>query len=55
VLQLVWPYLFQGCNLNRDTEPLLRACGKWESVELERPKGEMQWDCIPHVVGKLVK
>ncbi|KAF8543633.1 S-adenosyl-L-methionine-dependent methyltransferase [Trichophaea hybrida] len=55
VLQIVWPYMFAGCNVDRDTERMLRECGEWESVELERPKGEMKWDVIPHIVGKLVK
>jgi SAM-dependent methyltransferase len=47
--------LCDGCNLTRDTEQIIRAAGEWESVSIGSDPREGYFECLPHVVGRLVK
>lgn len=53
--QMVWPILMGGCNVNRDTTRSLREAGAWETFELGKGKGEVGWEMLGHIVGRLVK
>jgi hypothetical protein len=55
VLQLVWPHMLLGCNINRKTDEMLRNAGKWESFELVEAEGQSRWDPIRFVQGRLIK
>lgn len=55
VYGVVWPHLMAGCELDRPTGEWLKEAGEWEKVELEGLKGEMGFETIPHVLGRLVK
>lgn len=52
--QLLWPTLF-GSNINRDTARYVRDAGNWSRVELAKAEGEVGWEMLGHVVGRLVK
>ena len=54
-MQWVWPVFLQGCNLDRCTEKLVREAGEWETVELRKPEGQLEWESIPFVLGRAVK
>jgi len=47
--------LCDGCNLTRNTEQIIRAAGEWESVSFGLDPRECYFECLPHVVGRLVK
>jgi hypothetical protein len=55
VYQIVWPSLMGNCNINRDTGRVLKEAGEWESFELGKGEGEVGWETLGHVVGRLVK
>lgn len=47
--------LCDGCNLKRNTEQIIRAAGEWETVSIGPDPREGDFECLPHVVGRLVK
>ncbi|KAM0695897.1 hypothetical protein Q7P36_004380 [Cladosporium allicinum] len=47
--------LCDGCILTRNTEQIIRAAGEWESVTIGLDPREGYFECLPHVVGRLVK
>ncbi|KAM0712099.1 hypothetical protein Q7P37_011193 [Cladosporium fusiforme] len=55
VCNTVWGTLLDGCNLQRDTEKILREAGEWESIQLGPDAREDAFESLPHVVGRLVK
>ncbi|KAL9591222.1 MAG: hypothetical protein Q9179_007940, partial [Wetmoreana sp. 5 TL-2023] len=53
--QIVWPYVLQGCCLDRDTAKTFREAGAWSRIELQEPTKEDAWQAVPHIAGKLIK
>lgn len=53
--QVVWPYVLQGCSLDRDTAKTLREAGEWAKVDLQLPGEEDAWQTFPRISGRLVK
>jgi hypothetical protein len=47
--------LCDGCILTRNTEQIIRAAGEWDSVSIGPDPREGYFECLPHVVGRLVK
>ncbi|KAL8858901.1 MAG: hypothetical protein Q9178_004580 [Gyalolechia marmorata] len=52
---IVWPYAFQGCQLNRDTARTFREAGNWAKVDIQLSTPEDAWQAIPHISGRLTK
>ena len=55
IYNVVWPYPFGGCHLDRPTGEYLMKAGKWSRVELEPKKEEDDWSLFPRVIGRLTK
>lgn len=53
--QLVWPTLFGGCNLTRDTARYIREAGPWSRVEVGKGDGEFGWELLGHATGRMIK
>ena len=51
----LWYQAVDGCDLMKDTESILRRAGDWETIALGPDPWEGDFECIPHVVGRLVK
>ena len=52
---IVWPYAFQGCQLNRDTARTFREAGNWAKIDIQLSTPEDAWQAIPHISGRLTK
>ncbi|KAF9895311.1 hypothetical protein FE257_000215 [Aspergillus nanangensis] len=55
MINIVWPYFFDGCSMTRETEDLLLHSGKWTSADLRPAPNEGWFNALPHTVGVLVK
>lgn len=55
IFGIFWPTLMGGCSIGRDSGKYVKEAGSWATVELERGKGELGWEMLGHVVGRLVK
>ena len=55
MIDIVWPTLFDGCSLTRNTEDLLLQAGEWESADLHPGSKEGRFNQLPHTVGRLIK
>lgn len=54
-INLFWPVMVGGCELQRDTGRYLREAGPWSNVDLSPLAGELWFQSVPHVVGVLTK
>ncbi|ERS98742.1 uncharacterized protein SPSK_06501 [Sporothrix schenckii 1099-18] len=54
-INLFWPIMVGGCELQRDTGRYLRDAGPWTNVDLSPLSGELWFQSVPHVVGVLTK
>jgi hypothetical protein len=55
LLNVVWPSLFHGCSLCRDTKRTIESVGEWTSTSLQPREGELSTTCLPHTAGVLYK
>ncbi|CAK7274756.1 hypothetical protein SEPCBS57363_006324 [Sporothrix epigloea] len=54
-INLFWPYMVGGCELQRDTGRYLREAAPWSSIDLSPLANELWFQAVPHVVGVLTK
>ncbi|CAK7274262.1 hypothetical protein SEPCBS119000_006080 [Sporothrix epigloea] len=54
-INLFWPYMVGGCELQRDTGRYLREAAPWSNVDLSPLANELWFQAVPHVVGVLTK
>ncbi|KAI1467920.1 S-adenosyl-L-methionine-dependent methyltransferase [Daldinia caldariorum] len=54
-LNLFWPHMIGGCQLNRRTEKTLREAGPWGKINVGQPSVEQWHQVIPHVMGVFEK
>ncbi|CAK7209443.1 hypothetical protein SBRCBS47491_000445 [Sporothrix bragantina] len=54
-INLFWPHMIGGCELQRDTGRYLREAGPWSNVNLSPVVSEPWFQCVPHDVGVLTK
>lgn len=55
VYNLAWGTLLDECHLTRHTGQVIKAAGKWDSTSLDYDPHEGYFECLPHVIGRLVK
>ena len=49
---LGWKFFMGGCDMSRDTAPILKRAGPWEAIDL---KTHFEWAALPYVSGTLTK
>lgn len=54
-IDVVWPHMFDGCNLSRPTDEWLLQTGEWDEVDLRSGEDEGKYAVVPHAIGRLVK
>ncbi|CAK7245051.1 MAG: hypothetical protein STHCBS139747_006617 [Sporothrix thermara] len=54
-INLFWPHMIGGCELQRDTGRYIREAGPWSNVNLSPLTSEVWFQVIPHIVGVLTK
>ncbi|CAK7234385.1 hypothetical protein SCUCBS95973_008917 [Sporothrix curviconia] len=54
-INLFWPHMVGGCELQRDTGRYLREAAPWSKVDLSPLANELWFQAVPHVVGVLTK
>lgn len=54
-INIIWPHLFNGCNITRPTDEWLLRAGDWDEVKLRPAAGEGKYDTVPHIIGTLTK
>ncbi|KAM7185836.1 S-adenosyl-L-methionine-dependent methyltransferase [Rhypophila sp. PSN 637] len=54
-VNLFWPHIIGGCELQRETGKWLKEAGPWSDIDLVSPKGEPWFMTLPHLVGVLTK
>jgi len=55
MLNLLWPHLFNGCSLRRDSGRVIKEAGPWSASTVGPLAGESPFSCIPHSIGSLTK
>lgn len=55
LLNVFWPRIIGGCQLQRKTGELLRAAGDWSDVDLQQPPEEPWFHSVPHILGVATK
>ncbi|KAK6950784.1 hypothetical protein Daesc_007309 [Daldinia eschscholtzii] len=55
LLNLFWPHMIGGCQLNRQTEKTLREAGPWEKIDVGQPPIEPWYQVVPHILGVFTK
>ncbi|CAK7201005.1 hypothetical protein SEUCBS139899_003706 [Sporothrix eucalyptigena] len=54
-INVFWPLMVGGCELQRDTGRYLREAAPWSNVDLSPLANELWFQAVPHVVGVLTK
>jgi len=56
-LNLVWPQVFNGCNINRDTVGWITKAAEWKEVRVGDRLGaeNRRWEAVPGIQGFFVK
>ena len=54
-LNFVWPHCFNGCNITRGTDEMIKTVGKWEQVKVGLRENQNDWMAVPGMKGYYVK